>query len=298
MAGCLPWPRPSAALWRLLGGPLVVGMPTSLWKPEVSHLAPAKVGMLAKQAPLGTGARALKGLGLGWKNLNYWVRVAIIAGFDSWLITACKATEAENIQAELKLHSQGDVTELSRLSFLVTLGGKCCAWRKIGWTKWVRFDWWSWCLHGDASSKGWDNIHKIHGDMNAAKLLNQMGIHLESSLLESIREVSMRIHDPYLHCAVSPGSPLLPFCSVQFQNFSAPRGGPRRFWGASWVLLAHCSRRDWMTGLAESRSSYRLSRSSGDIQTFDMFLVASSCFVSWFHFMHIDTNNKPRIIYT
>jgi len=40
-------------------------MPTSLWKPEVSHLAPAKVGMLAKQAPLGTGARALKGLGLG-----------------------------------------------------------------------------------------------------------------------------------------------------------------------------------------------------------------------------------------
>jgi hypothetical protein len=61
--------------------------------------------------------------------------VAIIAGFDSWLITACKATEAENIQAELKLHSQGDVTELSRLSFLVTLGGKCCAWRKIGWTK-------------------------------------------------------------------------------------------------------------------------------------------------------------------
>ena len=42
-------------------------------------------------------------------------------------MTAC-ATETKHIQAELKLRSQGDVNELSRLAFLVTLGGKCCAW--------------------------------------------------------------------------------------------------------------------------------------------------------------------------
>lgn len=85
--------------------------------------------------------------------------------------------------------------------------------------------------------------------MNPAKLLNQMGIHLESSLLESIREVSMRIHDPYLQCAVSLGSrPSALLLGSTSEHFSTAGGPPAILGGimSSFGTLFKAGLDDWI----------------------------------------------------